>query len=234
MSHIKIIPILIFVAVIAFSFRLSHVVVDARDVYFEFKGQIAFAADELETDAVAKHDDTDEKLSADGHDAEGEVNNEEEVSSEESNSLVWRDSVEDDYDYEATRNDYSKDLEVRSDKLKAKENTLRAQEALLKAAQQEMKRKFVELSQLRKQLEILLGEQQDQEQQQIVHLVEIYEGMKAKEAARIFNSLDIDVLINVLMKMSNRKAAAILAKMNPERAKAVTVMLAEQKTLPSL
>ena len=58
--------------------------------------------------------------------------------------------------------------------------------------------------------------------------------MKAKDAARIFNTLSIDVLLEVLSGMSERKTAPILASMETERARQVTILLSEQKKLPSL
>ena len=58
--------------------------------------------------------------------------------------------------------------------------------------------------------------------------------MKAKDAANIFNTLDMDILISVMGRMSERKLAPILAEMNPDRARSVTIFLAEQKSLPTL
>jgi flagellar motility protein MotE (MotC chaperone) len=107
-------------------------------------------------------------------------------------------------------------------------------EALLRAAEQEIDRKYNELAQLRGEIEKLLQKQSDEEQARIVSLVKIYEGMKPADAARIFDTLDIDVLMQVMSKMSERKLSPVMAAMNPERAKTMTIMLAEQKQLPSL
>jgi len=41
-------------------------------------------------------------------------------------------------------------------------------------------------------------------------------------------------LVEVIARMSERKAAPILAKMNPDRAKTVTIRLAERKKLPDV
>ena len=58
--------------------------------------------------------------------------------------------------------------------------------------------------------------------------------MKPKDAARIFNTLDLDVLLNVVSRMSERKSAPVIASMDPERARTLTIMLMEQKALPTL
>ncbi|MCZ6722083.1 MAG: hypothetical protein O7A65_11160 [Proteobacteria bacterium] len=63
-------------------------------------------------------------------------------------------------------------------------------------------------------------------------LVKIYQNMKPKDAARIFNELDFDVLVEVLERMRETSAAPILARMDSERAKALTLELAERGRLP--
>ena len=62
----------------------------------------------------------------------------------------------------------------------------------------------------------------------------IYSGMKPKDAARIFNTLDMDILIAVISKMPEAKSGAIIATMDADPARALTTMLAEQKNLPSV
>ena len=50
--------------------------------------------------------------------------------------------------------------------------------------------------------------------------------MKPKEAARIFEQLDLPVLLDVLERMKETKTSPILASMEPGKAKAVTLALA--------
>ena len=115
-----------------------------------------------------------------------------------------------------------------------REKEIMTREALLRAAEQELDRKYQELSNLRTDIEGLLKQQSDEENARIASLVKIYEGMKPKDAARIFDTLDLDVLLAVMGKMSERKLSPVLAAMNPERARTITIMLAEQKKLPEL
>jgi flagellar motility protein MotE (MotC chaperone) len=58
--------------------------------------------------------------------------------------------------------------------------------------------------------------------------------MKPKDAARILNTLETDILIAVMERMSERKSAPILAEMDSDRARQVTTLLAERKQLPNL
>ena len=72
----------------------------------------------------------------------------------------------------------------------------------------------------------------EKEQEKIRSLVKIYENMKPKDAARIFEEIDMDVLLDVVDKMKEKKIAPILAKMNATRAKEITTELAERRKLP--
>ena len=56
--------------------------------------------------------------------------------------------------------------------------------------------------------------------------------MKPKDAARIFEQLDMVVLLDVIERMKERKSAPILAKMKPQRAKEITLELAQRRGLP--
>jgi len=123
-------------------------------------------------------------------------------------------------------------LAKRRDELNKREQELAAREALLNAAEQEVDRKITELNKLRSELEKLLGQQQNMEAERITSLVKIYENMKPKEAADIFNTLDMDILLAVISRMAERKSSPILAAMNTERARLVTIRLAEMRKLP--
>lgn len=57
-------------------------------------------------------------------------------------------------------------------------------------------------------------------------LVIMYETMKPKEAARVFDRLPQDVLVPVVRRMNPRKMAEILGAMSPEKAEKLTVALA--------
>ena len=56
-------------------------------------------------------------------------------------------------------------------------------------------------------------------------LVKVYEAMKPREAATIFDDLDLPVLLPVLDRMKEARAAAILAAMQPDRARLATTEL---------
>jgi len=152
----------------------------------------------------------------------------------ESDSEKWRDASETDIEFSDVRMELFEDLKKRRSQLDEQGRDLMVREALLKAARQEIDQKYDELLALRSEIETLLKQQSDEEKARIQSLVKIYEGMKPKDAARIFNTLDMDVLLNVVGRMSERKSAPIIASMDPARARNLTIMLMEQKALPDL
>lgn len=149
-------------------------------------------------------------------------------------ATAWKDSSDNELEYSAVNMQLFEDLAKRRSELDARERDLATRAALLQAAERNLDQKYKELNDLRTEVKELLQQQSDEEDARIASLVKIYEGMKAKDAARIFDTLDMDVLLQVIGKMSERKSAPIIAAMNPERARSVTIMLAEQKALPTL
>ena len=147
---------------------------------------------------------------------------------------AWKGADDLDDEYSDVKMEMFTDLSKRRKDLEAKEKELVMREALIKAAQAELEQKTNELTTIKTDIEALLKQQTEQEDLRIASLVKIYEGMKAKDAARIFDSLEMDVLLQVMTKMSERKSAPILAAMDADKARSVTIMLAEQNKLPSL
>ena len=235
-SPFKILPLLVFVAMLAFSVRLADVVNGFSSLTAQAYAESGHAEEmPMEEDAA----DGDQGGGGLVFAEEDEKDAPEEESSdpateEEDLPINWREQGEPDLGYMAVQMDLFKDLSKRREEIETKERALHTREALLQATEKELDRKYQELSLLRGEIEKLLETQSEEEQARIKSLVKIYEGMKPKDAARIFDTLDLDILVSVMSKMSERKLSPILANMNPERARTITIMLAEQKQLPSL
>jgi flagellar motility protein MotE (MotC chaperone) len=123
-------------------------------------------------------------------------------------------------------------LSQRRDLMDKRERDLEQREKLLQAAEKKVDEKVTELNSLKKKIEELLQGQQDMQDERVAQLVKIYESMKPKDAANIFNDMKFNILLGIIDKMSERKVAPILAAMTPERAREVSARLAEQKSLP--
>ena len=123
-------------------------------------------------------------------------------------------------------------LGARREEIDRRHRQLEQHEALLAAAEERVNQKIAELEALRTTIEDLVVQYDEQEESQIRSLVKIYESMKPKEAARIFEQLDMAVLLEVIERMNERRIAPILAKMTPDRAKNITMELAQRGELP--
>jgi flagellar motility protein MotE (MotC chaperone) len=100
---------------------------------------------------------------------------------------------------------------------------------VLAAAEARLNARLDELSDLQKRLESLDAARRDHEEANWRGLVRLYESMKPRDAGAIFNDLDLPVLLPILDRMKEAKAAAILSAMQPERARLVTAELAQMR-----
>ncbi|MCQ8279678.1 hypothetical protein NFI95_14630 [Acetobacteraceae bacterium KSS8] len=100
---------------------------------------------------------------------------------------------------------------------------------LLGAAEQKLQARLEQLSVLQERLEQTEQQRKARASANWNGLVKTYEAMKPEDAAAIFNVLDMDVLLEVLDRMDDRKEAAVLAAMLPERARQATQMLARKR-----
>ncbi len=110
--------------------------------------------------------------------------------------------------------------------------SLRTRERQVLAAEKRVQEKIGQLEALRQTIEDLIGKHENQEEERMRALVKIYENMKPKDAAAIFEELDNLVLLDVVERMKERKVAPILGNMQPTRAKEITVELAKRRNLP--
>lgn len=122
-------------------------------------------------------------------------------------------------------------LSKRRDEIESWAKDVQLKETMLGATEQRISDKIAQMKRLQKDLEALLVEYNKHEDAKIRSLVKIYENMKPADAARIFDEMDIPIMLEVVDKMAEKKAAPILAKMLPERAKELTVELAAQRRL---
>ncbi len=120
------------------------------------------------------------------------------------------------------------ELAKRRAQLDQRERNIDMRGGLLKAAEKRIEEKITQLKALQASLSTKIKAGGEETDPQIKSLVKIYEKMKAKDAARIFAQLDLDILLKVIRRMKEAKSAPILAAMDPSRAKEVTVELARR------
>ncbi len=130
--------------------------------------------------------------------------------------------------------DVALELQQRREQLLQLEARLAIREAALRAAEADLAAQLDRLEALRGELQELVGLANTEEEERQQQLVKVYESMRAKSAAQIFDRLDLAVLLPVAKRMKEVKMAAILAAMNPDRARIVTTELAREQSLPVL
>jgi len=145
---------------------------------------------------------------------------------------VWADPGSDNMADTPEQTQLLEDLSARRQELDAREKALQNKEALLQATEKQIDDKLKEMTELKDQIQKLLGQQNEEESSKIKSLVKIYEGMKAKAAAEIFNQMDMDILVQVVSQMSERKSAPVIAAMDVTKANQLTTRLSEMKQLP--
>ena len=121
------------------------------------------------------------------------------------------------------------ELRQRREQLEVREAGLATREAVLTATERKLAGRVEELQSLQKKLEALEASRVQREETGWQGLVKVYETMKPREAATILNELDMKVLLQVLDRMKEGKAALILSAMHPERAREVTDGLARMR-----
>ncbi len=229
MARLKMLPLLVLVASISFGIRFGEFVTGVSSAPGTANAQVEEQQEPAQEQQVAQLD-----TAAAAPEPEEEPRTAGLPDRPATTSPAWRDASEADIEFSDVRMELFEDLKKRRATLEAQERELGVREALLKAAQQEINQKYQELIAVRTDIQGLLKQQTDEEKARINSLVKIYEGMKPKDAARIFNTLDADVLLQVVSRMSERKSAPIIASMDPPRARNLTIMLLEQKQLPDL
>jgi len=124
-------------------------------------------------------------------------------------------------------------LAKRRVQIDARAKELEMRSAMLDAAESRIDGKIQEFKALQATIEGLVKKYDQQQTKKLLSLVKIYENMKPKDAARIFEKLDMNTLLQVAERMKERKLAPVMAKMNPQRAREITVALNQLRTLPA-
>jgi flagellar motility protein MotE (MotC chaperone) len=119
-------------------------------------------------------------------------------------------------------------LSDRRQQLDARDDELAMRENLLKAAEKRVEAKVAELKALEAKVKAALDQRDEAEAKRFKGIVAMYESMKPKDAARIFDRLDLKVLVDVSTQMKPAIMSSILAQMAPEAAERLTVELAQR------
>jgi flagellar motility protein MotE (MotC chaperone) len=124
-------------------------------------------------------------------------------------------------------------LSARRVALDQRSTQMETQDELMAAAEHRLDERLAELHQLEDTVNELLGHLDEAQEQRINGLVDVYQRMRAKDAATVFDGLDDGVLVLVAGRMRQANLAEVMGKMDPDRARHLTQMLAERARPPT-
>lgn len=116
-------------------------------------------------------------------------------------------------------------LSDRRRELDNREKQFELRQQLMKDTEERLQQKADEIAAIEERIRTLNQEQEKKREDELKDLVLMYESMKAKDAARIFDRLDLDILVRVAKQMKPRKMADIMGRMTPEASERLTVAL---------
>ncbi|HEY4920784.1 MAG TPA: flagellar protein FlbB [Xanthobacteraceae bacterium] len=119
-------------------------------------------------------------------------------------------------------------LGERRQELDARARELEIRENLVKSAERQLDGRVNQLKGMEQQVGGTANKKEEEETARLKGLVTMYESMKAKDAAKIFDRLEMPILITVVSKIKPRIMADILAQMQPDVAERLTVELANR------
>jgi len=125
-------------------------------------------------------------------------------------------------------------LTERREELDQRGRDMDVREKLLIATENGIDKKIETLKNIEAQIRELVSINDEQEKVQIDSLVRTYSAMKPADAAKIFNTLEMDILFSNIENMHPKIVAKVLAKMTIGTANDITVELATRKRLPNI
>lgn len=124
-------------------------------------------------------------------------------------------------------------LQARRQSLDQRAEQYDTQDELMLAAEQRLNERLTELRTLETHVNDLLGQLDEAQEQRLASLVDVYQRMRAKDAATVFDGLEDEVLVQVASRMRQANLAEVMGRMDPARARALTQMLADRARPPT-
>ena len=119
-------------------------------------------------------------------------------------------------------------LQARRQELDARAREIDIRESLLKAAEKRIELKVEELKAVESRISTATQAKNEAEVARFKGIITMYESMKPKDAAKVFDHLEMPVLIEIASQIAPRKMSDILGLMQTEAAERLTVELAHR------
>lgn len=204
-NNFRVLPIFIFLAVLMLSIRINNVFDSLKNQdgrRFSISQSSAFAEEQSNRETAELNkvlDQSERGVSPDGRNTAAPAGN-----FTQSEIMILQELAE------------------RREALDLRSREIDKKAVQLKVAEEEIDKKVQQLKEYEARLKKLVNQYNEKEKEKIASLVKMYSTMKPKDAARIFNTLDIDIIVSLLKEMKPSVSSAIVSQMNSEKAKAVT------------
>jgi flagellar motility protein MotE (MotC chaperone) len=119
-------------------------------------------------------------------------------------------------------------LQERRQEIEARAREIDIRDGLLKAAEKRLETRLKELKDVEARVNAAMQKKDDADAVRFKSIVMMYENMKAKDAAKIFDRLDMTILMQVATQLNPRRMSDIMGQMLPEAAERLTVELANR------
>ena len=119
-------------------------------------------------------------------------------------------------------------LQARRQELEARARELEIRESLLKAAEKRVESRVEELKAVESRINTATEQKAENDNARFKGIITMYEGMKPKDAAKVFDHLDMSVLIEIASQIAPRKMSDILGLMSTEAAERLTIEMARR------
>jgi flagellar motility protein MotE (MotC chaperone) len=119
-------------------------------------------------------------------------------------------------------------LQSRRQELDARAREIDIRESLLKAAEKRVESHVEELKAVESRISTATDQKTEADAARFKGIVTMYESMKPKDAAKVFDRLEMPVLFEIASKIAPRKMSDILGLMSPEVAERLTTEMARR------
>jgi flagellar motility protein MotE (MotC chaperone) len=119
-------------------------------------------------------------------------------------------------------------LQSRRQELEARAREIDIRESLLKAAEKRIDSRVEELKAVESRITTATDQKSETDAARFKGIITMYEGMKPKDAAKVFDRLEMPVLFEIASQIAPRKMSDILGLMAPEAAERLTIEMARR------
>ena len=119
-------------------------------------------------------------------------------------------------------------LQARRQELEQRAREVDIRKSLLKAAEKRIDGRVEEMKATEARISGASWQKAEQDVASFKGIITMYEGMKPKDAAKVFDRLEMSVLYEIASQIAPRKMSDILGLMQPEAAERLTVELARR------